>query len=164
MELIEVIKKKREHLARLTNQKGAEGEALLITSIDDWLPRPKGQQLKNLIGALDKVGINIKWSSFDAISLPKGKKIDFNNIESINAVINEITFIEIKTANQKRVKDDFSSFFFALTESEISASENLGNRHKVVLFNKITGKSLVTSVPEIIRRAKSTNWQVSVQL
>jgi hypothetical protein len=31
-------------------------------------------------------------------------------------------------------------------------------------LNKATGTMLLTSVPEILARAKSTNWQVSVQL
>ena len=164
MEPLEVIKSKKEHLARLANQTGAAGEAFLVTTMDDWIPRPKGQQLKNLLAALENSGIIIKRSSFDAISLPNGKEIDLDNPESINSVIDELIFIEIKTANQDRVKEDFTGFFFALTESEISASEALGKRHKVIFFNKKTGNTLVTSVPEIINKAKSTNWQVSVQL
>ncbi|GAB3836001.1 hypothetical protein GCM10028821_33690 [Hymenobacter jeollabukensis] len=75
-----------------------------------------------------------------------------------------MVFIEIKTANQARVKDDFSGFFFALTESEIAAAEALGTRHRVALFNNITGAALLTSVADIMARAKSSSWQVSVQL
>lgn len=164
LEPLEVINSKKEHLARLANQTGAAGEAFLVSSMNDLIPRPKGQQLKNLLAALENVDIKIKHSSFDAISLPDGKEVDLNNPESINSVIDELIFVEIKTANQDRVKESFTGFFFALTESEISASEALGNRHKVIFFNKITGNTLVTSIPEIINRAKSTNWQMSVQL
>jgi len=164
LKLLEIIKSKKEHLARQANQTGAEGDSLLIATMDDWLPRPKGKKLKNLLASLEGIGIIIKRSSFDAISLPNSKEVDFDDIESIDFVIHEVIFIEIKTANQDRVKDDFSGFFFALTESEISASEVLGDRHKVIFFNKKTSNTLVTSVPEIISRAKSTNWQVSVQL
>ena len=63
-----------------------------------------------------------------------------------------------------RVRPDFSGFFFALAEGELIASEALGSRHRVMLLNKATGTMLLTSVPEILMRAKSTNWQVSVQL
>lgn len=59
---------------------------------------------------------------------------------------------------------DFSGFFFALTEGEIAASEALGIRHRVALFNKLTGNIKMTSVVEIVAAAKSTNWQLSVQL
>jgi diketogulonate reductase-like aldo/keto reductase len=73
-------------------------------------------------------------------------------------------FIEIKTSNQPRVKAGFEGFFFALTESEIAAADQLGQRHKVSLFNRLSGELPITSVSEILDRSKSLNWQVSVQL
>ncbi|RQQ15535.1 hypothetical protein DF107_09070 [Burkholderia stagnalis] len=73
-------------------------------------------------------------------------------------------FIEIKTANQKRVRSGFTGFFFALTEGEIAASEVLKERHCVALYNKLSNELLMTSVPAILARAKSMNWQVSIQL
>lgn len=160
----EVIDLKKKHLLRFANENGAKGEIASIQANDDWIPRPKGQQLKNILAALEQTGIIIKRSSFDAISIPTNTKIDFDDIESIVKYILDITFIEIKSANQERVKEDFSGFFFALTENEINAAEQLGHRHKVALFNKITSKIVITSVPEIVSRSKSMTWQVSVQL
>lgn len=164
MKPIEVIELKRKHLARFANQTGAEGEAHAVDSMNDWVPRPKGNELKILLSALKSSGVEIKHSSFDAISHPNAEQINFANPLEVEAAVNEMVFIEIKTANQERVKEDFSGFFFALTESEISASEVLHGRHKVALFNKRTGAIQMTTVPEIIARAKSANWQVSVQL
>jgi hypothetical protein len=65
----------------LANQTGAVGEAFLIITIDEWLPRPKGQQLKNRLTALENIGITIKRLSFDAISLPlqKAKCLHLNH-------------------------------------------------------------------------------------
>ena len=164
MNPIEVIDLKRKHLARFANQTGAEGEAYAVDSMNDWVPRPKGNELKILLSALKSSGIEIKRSSFDAISHPNAEQINFANQSEVEAALNDMVFIEIKTANQERVKEDFTGFFFALTESEIAASEALQNRHKVALFNKRTGVIQMTTVPEIVARAKSTNWQVSVQL
>ena len=164
MKPIEVIKLKRKHLARFANEAGAAGEAHVVESMNDWIPRPKGEGLKVLLSALEESGISIKHSSFDAIAHSKAGKLDFTDYSAVKAAIPEMVFIEIKTANQERVKEDFTGFFFALTESEIAASEALGKRHKVALFNKRTGVIKMTTVPEIIARAKSTNWQVSVQL
>jgi len=161
---IEVIELKRKHLLRFSSQNGADGETHAVDSMDDWIPRPKGNELKVLLSVLEESGITIKPTSFDALALPKDIKIDFTSKESVTNSISEMVFIEIKTANQKRVKEDFTGYFFALTESEIAASEVLGDKHKVALFNKITGVILMTSVAEIVKRAKSTNWQVSVQL
>lgn len=164
MKPIEVIELKRRHLARFANQTGAEGEAHLVGSMSAWAGRPKGNGLKVLLSSLEELGITIKRSSFDAISHPDAENLDFSNHDEVRAAIPEMVFIEIKTADQGRVKDDFTGFFFALTESEIAASEALGKQHKVALFNKRTGLIQMTSVPEIISRAKSTYWQVSVQL
>ncbi|MCG6311839.1 hypothetical protein [Vibrio vulnificus] len=160
----EVIELKKNHLLRFANESGAKGEILSIEANEDWIPRPKGDRLKNLLSALELTGLNIKRSSFDALSIPADIEVDFGSIESILEALPKITFIEIKTANQERVKEDFSGFFFALTESEISAAEQLGDRHKVALFNKRTSKMVMTTVSDIVAKSRSMTWQVSVQL
>ncbi|MDW8214434.1 MAG: hypothetical protein RMJ55_12815 [Roseiflexaceae bacterium] len=116
------------------------------------------------MAALRETSIVIKWSSFDAIELPNGQEIDFTDRNAVQKALPNMVFVEIKTASQKRVRPNFSGFFFALTESKIAAAEALGNRHRVALYNKLTGDLMVTSVPEIIDKAKSTNWRVSIQL
>jgi hypothetical protein len=123
---------------------------------------PKGPALRILIEELAANGIKLKASSFDALALPKA--IDLSDRTQVQLHLPEITFIEIKTANQPRVQPGFKGFFFALTESEISAADQLGARYRVALFNKLTGELLLTSVPQIISRTTSMNWQLSVQL
>lgn len=159
---LEVIVAKRAHLARLANQSGAAGEQGAILAMELWIPRPKGEALRILIEELAATGIAIRASSFDALALPSPFEISDRN--RLRRHLPEITFIEIKTANQARVQPGFKGFFFALTESEIAAAEQLGSRHRVALFNNLTGELLITSVSEIISRTKSMNWQLSVQL
>ena len=159
---LEVIAVKRAHLARLANQGGATGEQDLVSASEHWIPRPKGALLRKLIEALAGTGIHIKASSFDALVVPPD--LDITDINALCARLCEVTFIEIKTANQPRVKPGFDGFFFALTENEIAAADALGTRHRVALYNKISGEILLTSVPEIVARAKSSTWQFSVQL
>lgn len=120
--------------------------------------------MRMLMTALQQSGIAIKPTSFDLIALPAGLTVDFLDLDSVRSALPEMKFIEVKTANQSRVQTDFAGFFFALTEGEITAAEALGERHGVLLFNKTTGDQLLTSVPEILARARSTNWQLSVQL
>lgn len=162
--LHELVHLRRSHLLRLANQNGAAGEAAIVTDQSGYIPRPKGLQAKNLLAVLREAGLNIKLSSFDAIALPHGQAVDLADTASIRDHLHEMVFIEIKTANQARVKDDFSGFFFAFTEGELLAAEALGERHKVLLVNRGTGGMLLTSVAEILARSKSLNWQVSVQL
>ncbi|WAC24424.1 hypothetical protein [Blastomonas sp. SL216] len=94
-----------------------------------WVARPKGIALRRLIDALAATGVHIKASSFDALAVPPD--LDASDISSVCACLSEITFIEIKTANQPRVKAGFDGFFFALTENEIAAADALGARHRV---------------------------------
>lgn len=161
---IELIRAKREHIARLANQRGAVGEAIALAEMDHWIERPSGSNLKLLLSELRETGVNIKGSSFDAIWLLDCVHIDFSNPAEVRDALPRMIFIEIKSPSQARVKPGFAGFFFALTENEIAASEALGNRHRVALYNKITGELLLTSVSEILARTKSSNWQLSVQL
>jgi hypothetical protein len=164
MKPLDLIKAKRQHAARLANQRGAAGELGALGEMANWVPRPRGPGLKVLLSLLRESGVVIKGSSFDAIALPPPQALDFSDRKSVQAALPSMVFIEIKTANQERVGADFSGYFFALTEGEITASDALGDRHRVALFNKRTEVLVLTSVPEILARAKSTNWQVSVQL
>lgn len=162
MDALEVIAAKRAHLVRLANTKGAAGEVTTLLSMADWITRPKGEALRAILRALADTGIHIKGSSFDAIASPES--LQFDDPQRLRDQLANATFVEIKTANQARVRPGFAGFFFALTESEIAAAAALGERHRVALYNNLTGELLMTSVPEIIARATSTNWQVSVQL
>jgi len=162
MSPLEVIAAKRDHIARFANQGGATGEQQAVLSMEHWIPRPRGSDLRMLLEELAATGIVIKASSFDALGL--SSPIDIADRMQVRMFLPTITFIEIKSANQPRVRPGFGGFFFALTESEIVAADQLGWRHRVALFNKLTGEMLLTSVPEILARTRSMNWQLSVQL
>jgi len=157
----EIIAEKKVHLARLAGQSGAAGEKDAVLAMA-WAPRPKGPALRILLETLRAAGQVLKPSSFDAIAVQG--PIDFTRRDEVEAALADLIFIEIKTANQARVQPGFGGFFFALTESEIAAAETLGDRHRVALYNNLTGELLLTSVPEIIARTRSMTWQLSVQL
>jgi len=159
---LDIIRSKRAHLERLANQRGAAGEQTALLSMADWRNRPRGVELRALLAALAETGVVIKASSFDALSAPE--PLDFASPDRLREQMAGVTFIEIKTANQSRVREGFGGFFFALTESEIAAADQLGTRHRVALYNSLTAELLMTSVPEIIARSRSMNWQLSIQL
>lgn len=161
---LELVKSRREHIARLANRRGADGEQIALEDMPHWIPRPVGVGLKVLLDELRVAGKVIKSTSFDAIHIPGITSIDFSQVLTVRAALPTMTFIEIKSASQSRVKPGFAGFFFALTEGEIAAAEVLGPKHRVALYNKLTGELQLTSVQEIITRARSSNWQVSVQL
>jgi hypothetical protein len=162
--LIDIVRAKRAHIERFASTCGAAGEAVALGDMAHWFGRPKGHGLKVLLAVLGETGVIIRGSSSDAIALPSAVPVDFSNGAEVRAALPGMCFVEIKSASQPRVKPGFSGFFFALTESEIVAAEALGPRHRVALYNKLTGELQLTSVAEILARAKSSNWQLSVQL
>lgn len=161
---LELIRSKRQHAARLANQRGAAGEQVALADMQHWVVRPSGQGLKTLLAELKASGHVVKSTSFDAIHIPGAAAIDFTDAAAVRAALPHMTFIEIKSASQARVKPGFAGFFFALTEGEMAAAEILGPRHRVALYNKLTGELVLSSVQDILARARSSNWQLSVQL
>ncbi|MGR5478982.1 hypothetical protein ACPV5A_17475 [Vibrio chagasii] len=164
MDIIDILQVRKEHIDRFSSTNGSQGENLAIQKNKQWIERPKAKQLNNLLSLLSEGGINIKRTSFDAIELPEDVSIDFGCLDSIKANLSLMNFIEIKTTNKESVKEDFTGYFFAFTESELHAAEQLGERHKVALVNKRTDSIVMSSVTELLARAKSMNWQVSIQL
>lgn len=166
MSLLELIESKKAHAARFSSENGISGERSFLDSQSSWIKRPKGKEMRNLLAALKQIeGIEIKATSFDFVSAPEGVTVDFSDAKSLLDVIKSLTFIELKTCNQKKVTTpDFKNFFFAITQNEITAAELLGDRHRVILYNKMTGDTLEITVREIISRASSKNWQLSVSL
>ncbi len=162
MDAIELIKARRVHLTRQANANGAAGERRSITNSSNWIARPRGLGLRILLAELREAGAVIKASAFDAVASPA--PIDFLDANAVRRQLADFTFIEITTATQRRVRPDFGGFFFAITEAEIAASDVLGHRHRIALFNSLTSALLLTSVPEVLKRARSTTWQLSVQL
>lgn len=162
--ILDILEARRTHLARLATTRGAKGEASVLSASEGWLPRPKGKHSKNLRAALEAKGIKIKITSFDMISMTKGQSVDFNSVESITNALPNMIFLEVKTANKEIVQPGFGRFFFAFTEHEISASKQLGQCYRVVLYNSRTKELLITSLQEVMARAGSSTWQVSIQL
>jgi len=104
MNPIELIEAKRQHIARLANQRGASGELSALAEMENWIPRPRGTGLNVLLAALAETGVVVKGSSFDAIAVPIAKSINFTDPTSVRDALPSMTFIEIKTANQERVR------------------------------------------------------------
>lgn len=166
MDLLELIKLKNMHISRFSSENGKLGERSMLGSQVSWIQRPKGKEMRNLLAVLKQVeGIEIKGTSFDFICSPSDKTVDFNDINLLSDIIHSLTFIELKTCNQTKVTtSDFKNFFFAITENEMKSAQLLGDRYKVFLYHGITGALLETTVQEIIERASSKNWQLSVSL
>jgi hypothetical protein len=123
VELSEILALKREHLDRLANARGAAGEVAIVTGNTQFMSRPKGMPLRTLMSALRASGVSIKPTSFDAIAIPAGAVLNWGEPQSVARLLTDLVFIELKTASQPRVKDDFSDFFLALFDLGVGSAQ-----------------------------------------
>jgi len=144
---------------------GAAGEEF-ATLKQGWLRRPTGVAMKQLMAALKASNIHIQPTSFDAIAVPPGVELAFNDLKVLAEQVKDLTFVEIKSGRRDELPEDFSGFFFALTYREIQAAIALGDKHVVALVNveKPQQGVFITDVWSLLDRSTSTNWQLSIQL
>ncbi len=145
-----------------SNETGAKGEKLLI-SLMGWVPRPKGEDLSNLLAVLADQGVRIKRTSFDAIELPEGVELNFADRAMLARWLPDMTFREIKSASQDRAGATFGSFLFTLSEHEIEAARQLGSQYVFTFFNLNTHLRRDMTLAEITREAQSVTRQVTIQ-
>lgn len=144
---------------------GAAAEKKALETFS-WSRRPIGKEMINLLAVLHQNRKFIDPTSFDALTTKNGEEINFKSVDALSEIFDSLIFIEIKSGNQERLKEDFTDFFFALTYKEIQAALILEKQHMVVLLNTKPGKEniLYTNVTALLERATSMNWQLSIQL
>lgn len=161
--------KKKPHQNRSSTTSGIAGEKELLEKHPDWVSRPTGQGMKNLLCALsEELNINIKGTSFDFLSrekLDKNTKLNFKSIEDLKEIVRLLVFVEVKTTKRDNIKSpDFKGYFFGITENEISAANQLGDSYVFYLYHRKKHWLLKTSLQEILNRATSLNRTISVNL
>ena len=163
MRQIDELEEKRVKLSKAATTRGAEGEKDAMILFENLIDRPKGKDMKNLLDALTQLDLNIKSTSFDKID-SGGVNIDFSDVNHLVQILPRLTFVEVKSTDRASIPEDFSGYFFAITENEIDASIILGEQYRVLLINKVTGYKKWTTVQALLERAKSKTWQVSLNL
>lgn len=156
---------------KITTQNGAEGEANFSSIALKLFPeykivrRPVGAARKAFIEVTSELELDIPVTGFDFIGIPTKVNLPLNEKEVWTENILDMIFIEVKTSKQTRTKADFSNFLFSITHKEERVAEAVGpEKHRVVLVNSLTGVTCVTSIKELLLRAKSISRQITVQL
>ena len=152
----------------LSTTTGASGERKIASGNSRRVPRPSGTALTHLLEVMANLGYpGIPPTGFDAVELPQEaceEGFSFSSPELVLKWSEHFIFVEIKTCTQERVDEGFGRFLFSFPEVEIRAAEILGERHIVLLYNQLTGQTLRTCIPELLGRASSKVWQLTVQL
>ncbi len=121
---------------------------------------PTTRQRQNLLVAFASAGKVIYGKAFDVVRVTED--IDLDDIKAVERDLKKICLCEIKST-RKRLKPDFSGYFFALTAGEVLVAQSLKKQFRFVLVNTITGDFAEFSLTEIFARAKGIypTWSIS---
>jgi hypothetical protein len=120
---------------------------------------PTSKQKANLLVAFAKKGKVVYGKAFDIVKLRE--HVDLNDLTDVERSLDKVVIYEIKST-KKKLRADFSSYFFALTGAEVLVAQSLKKQFRFVLVNTSTGDHLELSLPEIFSRAKGIypTWSI----
>ena len=109
--------------------------------------------------AFAKRGKVVYGKAFDVVKL--SAPVELANLAEVENHLEKITVFEIKST-RKKLKADFSGYFFALTAAEVLVAQSLKKQFGFVLVNTGTGEHLEISLSEIFARAKGIypTWSI----
>jgi hypothetical protein len=144
---------------RPSGSKTARRAAALLAGLDAGFVVPTPQQKKNLVIAFAKRNLIIYGKAFDIIRM--SEPLDLDDGEAVERGLDTITVFEIKSTN-KTLREDFGSYFFALTAAEVLVAQSLKDRFGFILVNVNTGHYLEMTLNQIFARMKAIypTWSI----
>src|SRR5216683_4062593 len=120
---------------------------------------PTGKQRQNLLVAFAKRGKVVYGKAFDVVKLSGSVNLD--ELAATEKQLEHVTVFEIKST-RKKLRSDFSGYFFALTAAEVLDAQSLKKQFGFVLVNTGTGEHMEMSLSEIFARAKGIypTWSI----
>jgi hypothetical protein len=142
-----------------SGQKTAKAAAGILVAKKAGFIIPTGNQRQNLVVAFAKRGKVVYGKAFDVVKL--SAPVELANLAEVENHLEKITVFEIKST-RKKLKADFSGYFFALTAAEVLVAQSLKKQFGFVLVNTGTGEHLEISLSEIFARAKGIypTWSI----
>jgi hypothetical protein len=142
-----------------SGQKTAKAAAAILVAKQAGFIIPTGKQRQNLPVAFAKRGKVVYGKAFDVVKL--SAPVDLAELTEVEKHLEQITVLEIKST-RKKLKADFSGFFFALTAAEVLVAQSLKKQFGFVLVNTGTGEHLEMSLLEIFAGAKGIypTWSI----
>jgi hypothetical protein len=126
---------------------------------DDGFKVPTKKQKRALLVAFAEQNMVIYGNAFDILKV--AGKVDLDSTEEIKGKLGQITLYEIKSTNRK-IKEDFSGYFFALTTAELLVAQNLKDQYRFAFVNVTTGKYVEMRLTEVFAKAKGIypTWSI----
>lgn len=143
-----------------SGQKTAKKAAAILVAKKSGFIVPSARQKQNLLVAFAKKGKVIYGKAFDIVRV--SGSVDLDDLADVEEKLHKVTIFEIKST-RKKVKSDFSSYFFAVTAAEVLVAQSLKDQFKFVLVNTTTGEHLEMDLKNVFARAKGIypTWSIS---
>jgi len=142
-----------------SGQKTANAAAAILVAKKTGFILPTGKQRQNLLVAFAKKGKVVYGKAFDVVKL--SGSLDLNDLAEVEKHLAQITVFEIKST-RKKLRPDFSGYFFGLTAAEVLVAQSLKKQFGFVLVNTGTREHIEMSLSEIFARAKGIypTWSI----
>ena len=142
-----------------SGQKTAKAAAAILVAKKAGFIIPTARQRQNLLVAFAKRGKVVYGKAFDVVKL--SGSVDLDDLAQVERHLEQVTVFEIKSS-RKKLRSDFSGYFFALTAAEVLVAQSLKKRFGFVLVNTGTREHLEMILSEIFVRAKGIypTWSI----
>src|SRR5438093_2025486 len=105
-----------------SGQTTAKKAAAILVAKKSGFIIPTAKQKANLLVAFAKKGKVVYGKAFDIVKVLGS--VDLSDLADVESNLNQIVIYEIKSS-KKRLRSDFSSYFFALTGAEVLVAQSL---------------------------------------
>ncbi len=145
--------------AFISGQSTARKAAGILVAKNAGFWVPSARQRQNLAVAFAKRGKVVYGKAFDIVRTSGDVNLD--DLDQVEQHLDKITIFEIKST-RKKLKPDFSGYFFALTAAEVLVAQSLKKNFKFVFVNTTTGDFLELDLVGIFARARGIypTWSI----
>jgi hypothetical protein len=142
-----------------SGQKTAKKACAILLAKKTGFIVPTARQKANLLVAFAKKGKVVYGKAFDIVKL--SGDFDLSDLSEVERNLASIVIYELKST-KKKLRPDFSSYFFALTGAEILVAQSLKKQFRFVLVNTSNGEHMELTLAEIFARAKGIypTWSI----
>jgi hypothetical protein len=144
----------------ISGQSTARKAASILVAKNAGFHIPSARQRQNLAVAFAKRGMVVYGKAFDVVRTSGDVNLD--DLAEVEQHLSRIMIFEIKST-RKKIKPDFSKYFFALTAAEVLVAQSLRKNFKFVFVNTTTGDFIELSLIEIFAKARGIypTWSIS---
>ena len=142
-----------------SGQKTAKKACAILVAKETGFVVPTAKQKANLLVAFAKDGKVIYGKAFDIVKL--SASVDLDNLVDVERNLKDLVVMEIKST-RKKIKPDFSGFFFGLSGAEVLVAQSLKAQFRFAFVNTTTGEHMELTLVEMFAKAKGiySTWSI----